>query len=367
MRLSLRWAAHRYVFVVGVVLGLLGLVMVSLPLNGTRTTKPLNWHVSPAHKKLVQEHVLRVLEGRCRPGSTRQSLLARLPASGSVDQPFLWKDGPLPDHLFRDPPPFGFRGVRAKVDDLLKLLEHSDVAHQPGKTSAKCQRCVVVGNGGILRGLELGPLIDRFDTIIRLNSGPLGAFSVDVGNRTSIRMSYPEGTPLHWIDTDPHTLFVAVVYKSVDISWISAMINKLAVSLWDRLFFWQKVPQQIPLEPRRFRLLNPHVIRETALDLLRYPPPRPRLFGWDKNVPTLGVSALNLASLLCDEVSLAGFGYNLSQQGALLHYYDHLPMSAMLRQKMHNVDRETELLQNLVREGSVTDLTGGVHCSFCPS
>ena len=86
-----------------------------------------------------------------------------------------------------------------------------------------------------------------------------------------------------------------------------------------------------------------------------------------QNVPTLGVSALNLASLLCDEVSLAGFGYNLSQQGAPLHYYDHLPMSAMLQQKMHNVDKETKLLQSLVKEGAITDLTGGIHCSFCPS
>lgn len=84
-------------------------------------------------------------------------------------------------------------------------------------------------------------------------------------------------------------------------------------------------------------------------------------------MPTIGVSALGLASLLCDEVSLAGFGYNLSQKGAPLHYYDHLPMSTMLWQKSHNVDRETELLQSLVREGAITDLTGGIHCSFCPS
>lgn len=86
-----------------------------------------------------------------------------------------------------------------------------------------------------------------------------------------------------------------------------------------------------------------------------------------QTVPTIGVSALDLASLLCDEVSLAGFGYNLSQKGAPLHYYDHQPMSAMLWQKSHNVDRETELLQGLVRKGTVTDLTGGIYCSFCPS
>lgn len=53
-------------------------------------------------------------------------------------------------------------------------------------------------------------------------------------------------------------------------------------SLWDWLFFWQKVPDHIPIEPPRFRLINPHVIRETALDLLKYAPPRLRLWGWDQ-------------------------------------------------------------------------------------
>lgn len=81
----------------------------------------------------------------------------------------------------------------------------------------------------------------------------------------------------------------------------------------------------------------------------------------------MGATALNLATYLCDEVSLAGFGYNLSQKEAPLHYYDSLPMTAMLAQAMHNVDRERALLQSLAREGTVSDLTGGLHCSFCPS
>ncbi|XP_068451497.1 lactosylceramide alpha-2,3-sialyltransferase isoform X2 [Clinocottus analis] len=337
--------------------------MLSLP--ETETSNPLEWHVNHAHKKRMHEHVRRVLASPCRPGGTRRSLLARLPASSHMTQAFLWKDIPPPDGLFWYPPPFGFKGLASKVENLLNQLPDSDSAPQAEKTSDECRRCVVMGNGGILRGLELGQLINRFDTVIRLNSGPLGEFSVDVGNRTSIRMSYPEGTPLRWIDTDKHTLFVAVVYKGVDISWISAMINKLSVPLWDWIFFWQKVPDALALEPRRFRLLNPDVIREAALDLLQYPPPRLRLWGTDQNVPTMGVSALNLASLLCDEVSLAGFGYNLSQQGAPLHYYDKLSMAAMLKQTSHNVDKETELLRSLVKEGAIADLTGGIHCSFC--
>ncbi|XP_034546111.1 lactosylceramide alpha-2,3-sialyltransferase isoform X2 [Notolabrus celidotus] len=367
MRLPKRWVAHRCVLVLCMVIGLLGLVLVSLPLMETKTNKPLEWHVSPAHKKRVHKHVQGVLESPCRPSSTRRRLLARLPASSSETRPFLWKDVPLNDDLFLYSPPFGFKGFRGRVEELLQQLPDSASAAPPGDPSKNCRRCVVMGNGGILKDLELGPLINRFDVIIRLNSGPLGEFSVDVGNRTSIRMSYPEGTPLNWVDTDPHTLFAAVVYKGVDISWTSAMINKLTVPLWDWLFFWQKVPNQIPLEPQKFRLINPQVIRETALDLLKYSAPRPRLWGSDQNVPTIGVSALSLASLLCDEVSLAGFGYNLSQQGTPLHYYDQMPMSIMRQQTMHNVGKETELLQSLVREGTITDLTGGIHCSFCSS
>jgi len=42
-------------------------------------------------------------------------------------------------------------------------------------------------------------------------------------------MSYPEGTPRQWADQDPQALFVAVVYKAVDLSWLSAMISKHAV------------------------------------------------------------------------------------------------------------------------------------------
>ncbi|CAL9707473.1 unnamed protein product [Knipowitschia caucasica] len=78
------------------------------------------------------------------------------------------------------------------------------------------------------------------------------------------------------------------------------------------------------------------------------------------NVPTLGVTAITLASLLCDQVSLVGFGYHLSQQGAPLHYYDHQAMDAILRQKMHDVTRETELLRTLLEAGTITDLSGGI-------
>ncbi|XP_030620909.1 lactosylceramide alpha-2,3-sialyltransferase isoform X2 [Chanos chanos] len=323
----------------------------------------LVWHVDPSHRKLVHSYVKSVLAKECRPSFISKKMEAKGSGPRPVTEPFLYKDTHLSEEVFRYPPPFGFLDLQHKLKEILNLLPNSSDQKSERKG---CQRCVVIGNGGILRGLELGSLLNQFDVVIRLNSGPVRNFTQDVGNRTSIRMSYPEGSPRNWDDIDPQLIFLMVIYKSVDFNWLRAIITKEKMSLWDSLFFWQKVPDKIPIDPSQFRILNLEIIRETAMDLLHYSTPKRRLWGWDQNVPTLGVSALNLATYLCDEVSLAGFGYNLSQRGAPLHYYDNLPMTVMLDQGMHNVDRERAFLQSLVAAGTITDLTGGLHCSFCP-
>ncbi|KAK6298211.1 hypothetical protein J4Q44_G00312660 [Coregonus suidteri] len=363
MRISKRCGSNRRFLVPLMVLGLMiSLAVVTLHWFDTDSQMPLACHVDPNHRKLVHSFVRDILSNKCRPAFARKGVEARLQISSHVTDPFLWRDTPLTPEMFIYPPPFGFRGMRGKLKDVLNLLP------APSEQLKKeCRRCVVMGNGGILRGLELGTLLDQFDVVIRLNSGPLRNYSKDVGNRTSIRMSYPEGSPKVWEDVDPELQFVAVVYKAVDFKWIRAMINRQRVSLWDWLFFWQKVPEEIPVDLSKFRMLNLEIIRQMAMDLLAFPSPQSRLWGWDQNVPTMGISALNLATYLCDEVSLAGFGYNLSQKEMPLHYYDNIPMTAMLEQNMHNVARERALLQSLVREGTVSDLTGGLHCTFCPS
>ncbi|KAL4660960.1 lactosylceramide alpha-2,3-sialyltransferase [Arapaima gigas] len=327
-------------------------------------TDPYPWTVDPKHRELLHSYVKSVLVKKCRPAFVRSEMKSKFNSSGQVTDYFLRRETMPTELMFQYPPPFGFLHMHNKLQGVLSLLPKSTGQEHYGKV---CNRCVVVGNGGILRGLNLGPLIDQFDIIIRLNSGPVRGFSRDVGNRTTIRISYPEGSPSTWEDSDPGLIFVTVVYKSVDLNWFRAMITREQVSFWDRLFFWQKVPDRIPVELSQFRILNPEIIRETALDLLHLPAPRSRLWGWDPNVPTLGVSAITLASYLCGEVSIAGFGYNFTERRTPLHYYDKLPMTAMLKQSMHNVDRERLLLRRLVEAGVVSDLTGGVHCSVCPS
>ncbi|XP_073676979.1 lactosylceramide alpha-2,3-sialyltransferase-like [Garra rufa] len=345
---------------------LLSLVLISLALLKWPVfhtdPKPVEMPVDPVYRERVQSYVREILARECRPSFARQRMEAERYSSTPVLEPFLDKNTHLNEQIFQYPPPFGFLNMKSKLQEVLDLLPASSEERRGG---TDCRRCLVIGNGGILKGLGLGSLFNQFSTIIRLNSGPVRGFSADVGNRTSIRMSYPEGSPKVWDDTDSDLRFVAVIYKSVDFQWLRAMITKTSVALWDWLSFWQSVPASVPLKASQFRLLNPEIIRETAFDLLHYPSVREHLLDWDQNVPTLGVSALNLATYLCDEVSLAGFGYNLSQKEAPLHYYDNRLMTSMLKEAMHDVQTETVFLKRLVASGSITDLTGGIHCDYC--
>ncbi|NWT08091.1 SIAT9 sialyltransferase, partial [Vireo altiloquus] len=91
--------------------------------------------------------------------------------------------------------------------------------------SKHCKRCVVVGSGGILHGLELGHILNQFDIVIRLNDAPVQGYMDHVGNKTTIRMTYPEGAPLSEHEYPPASLFVAVLFKSVDFNWLQAMVK----------------------------------------------------------------------------------------------------------------------------------------------
>lgn len=65
----------------------------------------------------------------------------------------------------------------------------------------------------------------------RLNNAPVEGYSEHVGNKTTIRMTYPEGAPLSDLEYYSSDLFVTVLFKSVDFNWLQAMVkNETLVS-----------------------------------------------------------------------------------------------------------------------------------------
>lgn len=79
--------------------------------------------------------------------------------------PFVREDINRHEAVFKYKPPFGFHKNSDKLQNLLKLLPEYDLPEN--LKSKHCKRCVVVGSGGILRGLELGHVLNEFDIVIR--------------------------------------------------------------------------------------------------------------------------------------------------------------------------------------------------------
>ncbi|XP_048464742.1 ST3 beta-galactoside alpha-2,3-sialyltransferase 7 isoform X1 [Rhincodon typus] len=255
-------------------------------------------------------------------------------------------------------PPLGFRDCEEQLQEVVEMLPQADLPK--GVALGTCSRCVVVGNGGILRGSRLGAYIDQHNIVIRMNNGPVVGHENDVGWKTTLRITYPEGAPLSPQEYDPSSLLVMVTYKSTDLAWLKAMVRKEPMNLWQKMWFWQSVVESIPLESQNYRVLNLDIVREAALNLLGFPEPHDNHWRWKQVLPTLGVISIVTALYLCDEVNVAGFGYDMTRPDLPLHYYETVRMNAMNAQAVHNVNREKRFLASLVKANVVNDLTNGI-------
>lgn len=295
-----------------------------------------------------------LLSGPCRPGWCLNHLTSLSFSAGLVDIPvFVQQDRPVPWELS---PPLGLQGSEEHLALALASLPEHSLPPSLGREGS-CRRCMVVGNGGVLHGSHLGSHIDQYDIIIRLNNAPVPGFERDAGSRTTIRLIYPEGAPHLAKEYKKTTIVALVVFKSLDLDWLTSVITKQPLSFWSKMWFWREVVDDIPLRPENFRILHPEIIHKTGQVLQRYARKQGNM------VPTLGASAVVMALQLCDHVSLAGFGYDMQHPGARLHYYEAIRMDAMKAQVVHDVSAEKLFLGDLVAAGAVTDLTGALGVS----
>ncbi|CAJ1067632.1 lactosylceramide alpha-2%2C3-sialyltransferase-like isoform X1 [Xyrichtys novacula] len=251
------------------------------------------------------------------------------------------------------PPPLGLQGSEENLALALASLPHPDLPSSLKKEGG-CKRCVVVGSGGILHGSHLGSHIDQYDIIIRLNNAPVPGFERDAGTQTTIRLLYPEGAPTSADEYKNTTMVALVVFKSLDLAWLTSVITKQPLSFWSKMWFWKEVVDDVPLKAENFRILHPEIMHKTEEVLQKY------ALKHGNTVPTIGASAVVLALQLCDQVSLAGFGYDMQHPEARLHYYEAVRMDTMKVQVVHDVSAEKLFLRDLVAAGAVTDLTGAL-------
>ncbi|XP_078681157.1 CMP-N-acetylneuraminate-beta-1,4-galactoside alpha-2,3-sialyltransferase-like isoform X1 [Branchiostoma floridae x Branchiostoma belcheri] len=237
--------------------------------------------------------------------------------------------------------PFDFSSANlVRLDTLLKLLPSN--GRPVIKSDSECRRCLVLGSSGVLLDKGLGPVIDAYDVVIRMNDAPVKGYEKDVGSRTDFRIFYPESSTLNQADLDSSAYYVVVMYKSNDLNWLQAILTKVKPTG----HFWKSIAQKLDIDPARFLILNPQVLQAAAREHVR-------LQGkW----PTMGLIAMTFALHYCDEVDLAGFGYGSS---ILNHYYEHITGGQPDGGTQHNATAEKDYLIWLLHEGIIGhDLTG---------
>lgn len=292
-------------------------------------------------------------EGACKPGYAAAKMTAIYPKFSKPASMFLDRNFRRLAKVSNYLPPFGFKTQERIIDDILTATKNYGLAEFDGLS---CKRCVIVGNGGILSNKSLGSRIDEYDVVVRLNEAPVNGYTRDVGSKTTLRITYPEGAIQKPERYEKDSLFVFSAFKPLDFKWLRQMVFKK--DLQGTEGFWKSVARFVPRDPSEIRILNPYFIQEAAFQFIGLPQNN-GLMG-KGNIPTLGTVAITMALHNCDEVAVAGFGYDMNTPHAPLHYYETVKMSAIKESWTHNISKEKEFLRKLVKANVITDLTNGI-------
>lgn len=182
-------------------------------------------------------------------------------------------------------------------------------------------RCALVGTGSNLAGVQLGRRIDEHDSVIRVNRLSTTTFAADVGVRTSI---YFKNQLTELVASGARArvkvrhLGATVDSKRNDTKDWCDLVEGGAACAFDALVYegaldaGQRWPSDGPLAAARFTTARQSdallLFQSQVLGLGRAVPP----FGGDERVfavrATAGAKAFFTFALLCDSLTLFGFG-----------------------------------------------------------
>uniref|UniRef100_A0A671KWY6 CMP-N-acetylneuraminate-beta-1,4-galactoside alpha-2,3-sialyltransferase-like n=1 Tax=Sinocyclocheilus anshuiensis TaxID=1608454 RepID=A0A671KWY6_9TELE len=231
-------------------------------------------------------------EGACKPGYAAAKMSAIYPKFTKPASMFLDRNFKRLSKVTNYLPPFGFKTQERIIDVILTATKNYGLG--PDLDSLSCKRCIIVGNGGILSNKSLGSCIDEYDVVIRLNEAPVSGYTRDVGTKTTLRITYPEGSIQKPERYEKDSLFVFSAFKPLDFKWLRQMVFK--EKLQGTEGFWKSVAYSVPRQPSEIRILNPYFIQEAAFQFIGLPQNN-GLMG-KGNIPTLGTVEMPLLSCL---------------------------------------------------------------------
>ncbi|XP_035511372.1 alpha-N-acetylgalactosaminide alpha-2,6-sialyltransferase 2 [Morone saxatilis] len=267
--------------------------------------------------------------------------------AGSLSKP-TW------EQLKNRAPPYGWKGLPVDVVDSALSLLNSSRLFERG-SPARCVRCAVVGNGGILRGSRQGRNIDRHDLVFRVNGAVIKGFEEDVGTKISfygfttntmknaLRMYRTDGFTR--IPQSPDLKFVFIPSDLRDYVMMAAAVQRQTVNSGrdrgDRpwRYFGHKPPEN-------FKILHPGFISYITQSFL---PSRQMTNVRTRHLymPSTGALMLLTALHTCDQVS--AYGFITGNYAAFSdHYYDSV-MKPLKFFANHDMQMERRLWEALHR------------------
>lgn len=252
---------------------------------------------------------------------------------------FFWRE-----HLSNLALPYGIKGNEQM---LVKILGAAANLPAPNVGNSECRTCVVIGNGFSIKNTSLGNIINKYDVVFRLNNAPVRGYEEDVGNKTTMRLFYPESASSNpALHNEPETLMVLVPFKQQDLRWLKEILyNEKRVQKG----FWKPPPQVWMGDKSKVRVLNPYFLHQTAEHLLHIPVHSSR----QTVHPTTGILAVFVALNYCDVVHIAGFGYPSSKnQQHPIHYFGQDTMKSM-KNSQHDLSHEAKALKKLEDAGVI--------------
>ncbi|KAI4827272.1 hypothetical protein KUCAC02_030681 [Chaenocephalus aceratus] len=218
------------------------------------------------------------------------------------------------------------------MSDMFKVISPPTVDFRPLPSS--CRHCAVVGNSGNLRDSGNGDLINSHNSVIRMNKAVTRGFEKDVGNRTTHHFLYPESA----VDVARGVSLVLLPFKLRDMEWLTS-----ALSTGEVKTTYMRVKERVEADKDKVLVVNPVFFKYA----------HERWTEGHGRYPSTGMLALIFALHTCDQVSV--FGYGADKQGNWHHYWEENRNAGAFRKTgVHSADFETEIIQQLAKEGKIS-------------
>ncbi|XP_074554897.1 CMP-N-acetylneuraminate-beta-galactosamide-alpha-2,3-sialyltransferase 1-like [Halichoeres trimaculatus] len=184
-----------------------------------------------------------------------------------------------------------FTYYKMTVEKTFQMIPPTLEVFKPSTDS--CRTCAVVGNSGHLLGSRYGRLIDFHDVVIRMNRGITKGYEMDVGTKTTHRVMYPESATQ--VDNTTHLLFFP--YKIWDYEWLLSTFTCRNAN--------KRISQGV-----KVTYLSPAFMKY-VFDVW---------LGKKGGYGSTGFMTVILSLVICDEVSVFGFG--IDGDGNWSHYFE---------------------------------------------